>query len=362
MPDRYTSTCDMIFMKTGNNANLFAQGNNPLASLLNIGSGQDTNTLLLKKLLFGETFLLELAASTEFNLYEIYDIQEPQKTNLVKDLQERFQFEIDQESSVMTVSYTDVDPQLAWQVISKALPILEARYKMLYKNQLDEKFFFFNEQIKEAEENLEKSNQQLFAFQKAHGIYNFEEQVKNQLSLYTETSKEILAKEVELDFLAEYRPKSDPTVVQKIKEIQKSKKLLKEFETGSGHYSMNVIPMNQIHNLSAQYAALRREVELRQQIYLLLRQQQEAARIEQSGEISSLQILEYPQVPELKSGPSRGKFCIFITFAVGFLSVFFVFFKAFVGVTMQKQEDQEKVKAIKEALKSKGFGKHKRGF
>lgn len=364
MPDRFTSSCEMVFMQTGNSANPFAQGtgSNPMAALLNLTSGQNTNTMLLEKLLFGETFLLELAASPEFNFYEIYDIRHPQKTNLINRLKESFQFEIDEKSSIMTISYTDVDPQLAWKVLSKAVPLLETRYKTLYRNQLDEKFFFFNEQIKEAEANLTKANQQLFAFQKTNGIYNFESQVQNQFSIYTATSKEILNKELELEFLTEYRPKTDPTVIQKVKEIQKSKELLKEFETGSGRYSMNVIPMNNLQDLSAQYAALKREVELRQQIYLLLRQQQEAARMEQSGEISALQILEYPQIPEIKSGPSRGKFCIFFTAAVMFLSVFFVFFKTFVGITMQNREDKEKIEAVKEALKIKGFGRRKRGF
>ena len=165
-----------------------------------------------------------------------------------------------------------------------------------------------------------------------------------------------------MEFLTEYRPKTDPTVIQKVKEIQKSKELLKEFETGSGRYSMNVIPMNNLQDLSARYAARKREVELREQIYLLLRQQQEAARMEQSGEISALQILEYPQVPEIKSGPSRGKFCIIVTAAVIFLSVFFVFFKTFVGMTMQNNEDREKIEAVKNALKIKGFGRRRRGF
>ena len=160
---------------------------------------------------------------------------------------------------------------------------------------------------------------------------------------------------MELEFLTEYRPKSDPTVVQKVKSIQKSKELLHEFETGSGRYSMNVIPMNKLQTLSAQYSELRREVELRQELYLMLRQQEAAARMEQSGEISSLQILEYPQIPEIKSGPSRGRFCIFITFAVIFLSTFAVFLKSFIHSTMENSEDREKVNAVKDALKFKKF-------
>ena len=37
------------------------------------------------------------------------------------------------------------------------------------------------------------------------------------------------------------------------------------------------------------------------------------------------QILERPEIPDMKSGPSRGKLCIIITFAAGFFSVFIAF-------------------------------------
>lgn len=354
MPDRFTSSCEMIFLQTGT-SNPFSQGASPLVALTGAASSTNTSALLLQNLILGETFLLELAASPEFNLYEIYEIQQPQKTNLVNRLRQAFQFEIDETSQIMKVSYTDIDPELAWKILSKAIPLLEERYKTLFRNQVNARSSFIADQIKDAEDNLAKANAELSAFQKEHGIYDFQSQIQNQFSIYTNINKEILNAEMELEFLTEYRPKSDPTVVQKVKTIQKSKELLHEFETGSGRYSMNIIPMNKLQTLSAQYSELRREVELRQELYLMLRQQEAAARMEQSGEISSLQILEYPQIPEIKSGPSRGRFCIFITFAVIFLSTFAVFLKSFIHSTMENSEDREKVNAMKDALKFKKF-------
>lgn len=354
MPDRFTSSCEMIFLQTGT-SDPFSQGASPLAALAGAANSTNTSALLLQNLILGETFLLELAASPEFNLYEIYEIQQPQKTNLVNRLRQAFQFEIDETSQIMKVSYTDIDPELAWKILSKAIPLLEERYKTLFRNQVNARSSFIADQIKDAEDNLAKANAELSAFQKEHGIYDFQSQIQNQFSIYTNINKEILNAEMELEFLTEYRPKSDPTVVQKVKSIQKSKELLHEFETGSGRYSMNIIPMNKLQTLSAQYSELRREVELRQELYLMLRQQEAAARMEQSGEISSLQILEYPQIPEIKSGPSRGRFCIFITFAVIFLSTFAVFLKSFIHSTMENSEDREKVNAMKDALKFKKF-------
>ena len=237
MPDRFTSSCEMIFLQTGT-SNPFSQGASPLVALTGAAGSTNTSALLLQNLILGETFLLELAASPEFNLYEIYEIQQPQKTNL--GLRQAFQFEIDETSQIMKVSYTDIDPELAWKILSKAIPLLEERYKTLFRNQVNARSSFIADQIKDSEDNLAKANAELSAFQKEHGIYDFQSQIQNQFSIYTNINKEILNAEMELEFLTEYRPKSDPTVVQKVKTIQKSKELLHEFETGSGRYDPDV--------------------------------------------------------------------------------------------------------------------------
>ena len=37
------------------------------------------------------------------------------------------------------------------------------------------------------------------------------------------------------------------------------------------------------------------------------------------------QVLERPSIPDIKSGPSRGKLCIIVTFAAFFIAVFLAF-------------------------------------
>ena len=44
-----------------------------------------------------------------------------------------------------------------------------------------------------------------------------------------------------------------------------------------------------------------------------------------ASEMPVFQVLDYPQVPEMKSEPSRGKLCIIATFAGFFFSIFLAF-------------------------------------
>ena len=67
------------------------------------------------------------------------------------------------------------------------------------------------------------------------------------------------------------------------------------------------------------------EFKVQQQIYSGLKAQYESLKVTMASEQPVFQILEYAEVPDLKSGPSRGKLCIIVAFAVFFMSVFLAF-------------------------------------
>jgi len=70
---------------------------------------------------------------------------------------------------------------------------------------------------------------------------------------------------------------------------------------------------------------LQLELKAQQEIYVQLKAQYEIVKIDMESETPIFQVLERPEVPELKSGPSRGLLCIIVTFAAFFLSVLAAF-------------------------------------
>jgi uncharacterized protein involved in exopolysaccharide biosynthesis len=79
---------------------------------------------------------------------------------------------------------------------------------------------------------------------------------------------------------------------------------------------------------SVMLEANRMELELRAQesVYTQLKTQYELVKVELASETPVFQVLEYAEVPDQKSGPSRGKLCIIMTFASFFISIFIAFF------------------------------------
>jgi len=67
------------------------------------------------------------------------------------------------------------------------------------------------------------------------------------------------------------------------------------------------------------------ELNAKEQVYTQLKVQYELLKITMASEKPIFQILEMAEIPDQKSGPSRGMLCIVVTFAAGFFAVFLAF-------------------------------------
>lgn len=70
---------------------------------------------------------------------------------------------------------------------------------------------------------------------------------------------------------------------------------------------------------------LKAELDAQEKVYSQLKTQLELLKIKMSSDTPVFQVIEQAEIPDMKSGPSRGKLCIIITFAGIFLSVFAAF-------------------------------------
>lgn len=69
----------------------------------------------------------------------------------------------------------------------------------------------------------------------------------------------------------------------------------------------------------------RMELNAQQEVYKQLKTQYELLKVQMQSETPIFQIIERAEIADKKSAPSRGKLCIIITFAGGFMSVFLAF-------------------------------------
>ena len=113
------------------------------------------------------------------------------------------------------------------------------------------------------------------------------------------------------------------------KNLEKAEEKLKNFRESNRDISSSPSLMLELTRLS-------REVEVQTELYITLKSQLELVKIEESGSINSVEILDYPELPFLKSSPNK-KFRVLLWFFISlFLTTLFILLKNRLTITYKK--------------------------
>lgn len=260
LPNKYTAQAQMLINNDSSSSGglssmLSSSGLGSLASMAGVSvPGGASNSSLAGYLVHSNSVLDEVVKN--FNLVERYNIEEYVVSASRDALKGVLTSNFDDETGVFSVSFTDIDPVFAKDVVNFVVSLLESKFLEMGidKNSL-------------TKENLEAN---------IENTYN---------------------------------------------EILKLQKEIQEIE-----YSVsNVYNPNQTKSIVMDATLKKMELSVQQEIYAQLKAQYEMLKVTMSSEQPVFQILEFAEVPDRKSAPSRGMLCIIVTFAAFFVSVFIAF-------------------------------------
>jgi uncharacterized protein involved in exopolysaccharide biosynthesis len=89
--------------------------------------------------------------------------------------------------------------------------------------------------------------------------------------------------------------------------------------------SVNRGSIASLPSISLELNRINLELEAQRQVYTQLKVQYELLKVSMASEKPVFQVLEMAEIPDMKSGPSRGLICVIVTFAAAFFSVFLAF-------------------------------------
>ena len=259
LPNEYTPKAKMLINNDSSSGGLSSMlSSSGLGSLANLAgvnvSGGSSNSALAGYLVNSNT--IQDAVVDKFDLITRYKIEKSPRASSREALKKKLSSNYDDDTGVFSVSFTDIDPKFAQEVVNYVVDLLEQRFLDLGIDQ-----------NKLSEANLKE---------------NIQNSYDNILSLQ------------------------------------------KQIQTLEGSVS-NVYNPNAAPSIMLDSTLLKMELNVQEQIYAQLKAQYESLKVTMASEQPVFQILEYAEVPDKKSGPSRGKLCIIITFAAFFLSVFLAF-------------------------------------
>jgi uncharacterized protein involved in exopolysaccharide biosynthesis len=325
---------------------LNSSGLSSLAGLLGASlSKQSTNADLAEDILKGNTLVDRI--TREFDFAGRYKYEKFPLTSARKAFMSAVKVERDTGSGIITIKYTDIDKEFATRVVNRVVDLLEERFKGFTLQRISVKKAFLEESLAQARSDLDNAKDTVILFQTKNGIIDIPTQAEAMITQITVINTKITDKELELYSLRQYRQENDPQIQIMKNEIAALRKLMDETQRGFSEFSSAFAPANKLPELSATYLALTRELTVQETIYTALRAQYESTKIEELDNSRLFQIIERAEVPEIKSGPSRGKISVIVTVSVFFLSVFITFVLEYLEKARQNPEQAEKLREIR---------------
>ncbi|RKZ00699.1 MAG: hypothetical protein DRQ04_05870 [Candidatus Hydrothermota bacterium] len=256
--------------------------------------------------------------------------------------------------------HVDINVQPAGIIkISCRAPTRDLAYKMakLFVDELD-RFnrdavmtkgrnmrMFVERRLREVEAELKATEEALRDFNEKNKTVKLDEELLKAIEVYSDLKSQLLSYEVKRDFLKSISGNENPDLKRVEAQIAALKSKLQEIEEGEGEgfgagFS---IPLSQLPEKSVEYARLLRDVEVKTKLYAFLVEQYETAKIMESKDTPTLQVIEEAEVPEKRSWPRR-KVLVLEGILLSFvLSVFFAALFEYTGKTGGSREKWDRV-------------------
>ena len=196
--------------------------------------------------------------------------------------------------------------------------------------------------------DLAVAEEALKVYQEELGVVDIPEQTRVAIAYAAELQSMIHRTEIELAVKQQHLAADHREILQlknKLRELnQKMDRLQYAQPTGesNGVGDDLFVPFDKVPDIGLEYVRLLREVEVQNQLYELLIQMYEQAKIEEARDMPSIQVLDYPSVPIYKAKPKRAIIVVIAALISLIITVVAVFIREFVISAMDRDDEQSK--------------------
>ena len=276
-----------------------------------------------------------------FQLMKVY--RTDYRVDTAKSLARRTKIVLDKKSGVITVTVTDKDPVRARDMAQAYLDELNVLVNRTSTSSAHQERVFIEHRLDAVKHDLERAQMAMSDFSSTHSTIDIREQTRTMVDAAAKLEAEMVVTQGELTSLEQFYGNGNVRVRAAEARLANLKREMgklggtsaqlpadgdpaAERDRAADADPISYPPIRQLPRLAVPYANLYRSVRVQENIFELLTQQYEVARLQEAKDIPVVSVIDAPGIPEKKSFPRRKLFTLIATlFVLGVVSAWLIF-------------------------------------
>jgi uncharacterized protein involved in exopolysaccharide biosynthesis len=278
-------------------------------------------------------------------LIERFKLQERYETKTKVATRKRLTAKVKLESSkvgIVSVMVDDKDPQFAADMANAHVEELRKLLARLALTEAQQRRRLFEEQLLKTKVNLAAADVAL----KATGISSsvLKSNPVAALSMVAALKAQVTAQEVKVGAMRGFLVETAPDFKQALGELANLRsQLAKQDQVEPAISASSGVAAKDAGDYVTKY----REYKYQETLFEIFAKQFEIAKVDEAREGAVIQVLDFAEVPELKSKPKKAQIAVLSTLATGFVLLLFVFLRNALRKASQDEASVQKLNAIK---------------
>ncbi len=256
------------------------------------------------------------------------------------------------EEGVIELTVTAKKPKLAADIANDYITKADKFLKESNMSRGHNMRVFLEKRLEAADQDIQQASDSLRIFQEKNKVVSLDDETRAVIDQYAKLKSELLKREMELAISSDVSTEDNPYVLETKREIDNFKKQLNEIEIGKGNnngFGVGfAVAFSKLPLVAQEYAHKLRDFKVQEEIYSLLQQQYEQAKILEARDTPNITILDYARVPERRSFPKRKIIIIFALVLSLVGSALVAFGNEYWNRLQQNEQRAQDIKKIKE--------------
>ncbi len=216
------------------------------------------------------------------------------------------------------ISVDDQNPKRAADLANGYVEQFRELSKSLAFTEAQQRRLFFEDQLKQANQNLGDAEEALKETEQKTGVIQLDSQSRALIESAAALRAQVAAKEVQIQGMQTYAAGENAQLIEAEQELAGLRAQLAKLGGSGDNPDSIIVPKGQMTTAGMEYVRRLRDVKYYETIFDILARQFELAKLDEAKEGALIQVVDPATPPDTRSFPKRGLICLIAT-AAGFL-------------------------------------------